>query len=554
MQGSLRLKQRDVFRMRFVPFAGVDAASQAEAEAGTLTTKFMSPLRTKQAAQFGTFTPNGSGAVNSTIAEKLGESVSVMDFGAVGDGTADDTAAFAAAIAWASSGSNANEGMERMVFAPAGYRYRITSALVINVPIGLHVFGFLEVTMSSGSAIIVGQTNPAGRNKGWDIYIAGMRQMNGNGSMPSSINASGVSAIEICGMQFSRLRIDQITAFTKYGFWGNSSNNRYTGQQIQDNHIWLGEVAFCGAGIYCESVSAETGSFQVNTVFVQNSFSNFKNCVLGPTGDVNTNNNKVYFDALDNANASGTEFECAGSYNYIIMPFTEGRLAFLTGSAFNSLTFWQADNSPLPNDAGFENTIIRNGSFFTPNTGSASSALRVTSRDAGASDGPYADIRRQSASPAANDALGGLRFWGRTSTAADKVYGTIRLDAPTVTNGNENGRLILETIVGGTTAVRGVFWQGLTVGNVSDQGLGTLNTQGAIYANSNLVIDTSGNLRPRRYTAAQIADITHPVNTTNKEQGIFVYDTTNNRMMCSTGAAAGSAWTAFTPGTSVNPV
>jgi len=84
---------------------------------------------TKPTSEQITFLAAGSGATQRTVLDKLRDVVSVKDFGAVGDGVADDTAAINAAIAYAASTINGAAGME--VFFPTG-TYLISSK--INMP------------------------------------------------------------------------------------------------------------------------------------------------------------------------------------------------------------------------------------------------------------------------------------------------------------------------------------------------------------------------------------------------------------------------------------
>jgi hypothetical protein len=65
-----------------------------------------------------------TGAVNRPIFNKLAETISVKDFGAIGDGIADDTAAIQAAL-------NLNQTVYTPIFFPAG-TYKVTSALTFT--------------------------------------------------------------------------------------------------------------------------------------------------------------------------------------------------------------------------------------------------------------------------------------------------------------------------------------------------------------------------------------------------------------------------------------
>jgi hypothetical protein len=72
------------------------------------------------------YTPAGTGAVTTTVQDKLRQYVSVQDFGAVGDGVTDDTAAIQAAITFA-IGNSTTAGN---VFFPSG-TYKVTGTLTI---------------------------------------------------------------------------------------------------------------------------------------------------------------------------------------------------------------------------------------------------------------------------------------------------------------------------------------------------------------------------------------------------------------------------------------
>jgi hypothetical protein len=93
------------------------------------------------------YNEGGTGAVNRTVQAKLQESVSVKDFGAMGDGTTDDTTAIQAAI-------NLNRG----VFIPSG-TYKTTSTLTLNTKTYIYGEGTSSVINYTGSGYAISSTS-----------------------------------------------------------------------------------------------------------------------------------------------------------------------------------------------------------------------------------------------------------------------------------------------------------------------------------------------------------------------------------------------------------
>jgi len=165
------------------------------------------------------FLQAGTGAVERTVQSKLRDVVSVKDFGAVGDGVADDTAAFVAALTYAGS-------KKCGLYVPSeATAYQINDAL--TVPDGVTVFG-------DGWGSFIRQ---ATQNK--DVFIAGdcntfqnLRLKIADGNNASFVNciyASGVNNLTVescfiepgdlggCGIHIRGVKNSQIRGNRIYG-------------------------------------------------------------------------------------------------------------------------------------------------------------------------------------------------------------------------------------------------------------------------------------------------------------------------------------------------
>lgn len=114
------------------------------------------------------FTPAGTGAVPRTVQAKLRDTVSVRDFGAVGDGVANDTAAIQAAI-------NATPSGATLLVNPGNYR--LTAELTIPRPMRLMATaGGAQLSMATTNTnhIRIGDGTLATRNARLNVSIEGL--------------------------------------------------------------------------------------------------------------------------------------------------------------------------------------------------------------------------------------------------------------------------------------------------------------------------------------------------------------------------------------------
>lgn len=195
-----------------------------------------------------TFLQAGNGAVTRSVQSKLRESVSVKDFGAVGDGTTDDTVAIQAAI---------NSGAQKVIF-PKG-EYKTTAPLL--VPSNSYLFGEMATIKKYGAT----------QYSGVDaiIYLSG----------------SVVSRVRIIGFN---LTTDQAVPYTATAIHNGTVITDIELQNIKASSIFYGLRL---AGGYQVSIDNFTANACYTGVYID------------PTGSAATNMTSIFASNLNVSNA-----------------------------------------------------------------------------------------------------------------------------------------------------------------------------------------------------------------------------------------------------------
>lgn len=187
------------------------------------------------------------GPEGPTGPQSTGEGVSVKDFGALGDGVADDTAEIQAAI---DSVVAAGGGV---VFLPKG-TYKTSAQLVINASnVVLAGAGWASVISYTGNgvAILLGNSTSG-------TVISGIRLAH----FRIAGNAGATRGIRAVGVQFSRfenLRIDGFSALNAIGLMLDTQSTGFFNACI-NNTIWGGYISGCYNGVKFTKDAADTGS------------------------------------------------------------------------------------------------------------------------------------------------------------------------------------------------------------------------------------------------------------------------------------------------------
>jgi hypothetical protein len=276
------------------------------------------------------FQQAGSGAVVRTAQDKMREWVSVKDFGAVGDGVADDTAALANAIAWATSGTR-----KRTLFFPAGV-YVTTAMLDVDKPTAVLVGEgrYNSVIKFTGSGVAVSFTD-ANPNNGAFTFGGGIEDIciEGNANATSLLYVNYVNHFCVKNVNLREA-------------------NTVSGVGL---HI-LGTVLGYFENVYCSTNAQLMASRPQNGIVVDRSpttlsratANTFIHCVVeGMTGDgiqlVNSDQSAFFGGTSENNNGNGVTIAAGSRMNTFVSTAFENS----SGTTFADIS-----------DNGFSNRFV----------------------------------------------------------------------------------------------------------------------------------------------------------------------------------------------------
>jgi hypothetical protein len=281
------------------------------------------------------YLPSGTGAVTRGIQGKLRETVSVTDFGAVGDGTTDDTAAIQAAL---------NAGF-KAVYVPLGsFKF---STLTMPTTFGFVLFGSgtSSVLVQTGAGIKWPSTG-TGDNGYYEGYIRDLSFTGTNGT-GNTIDTQYAGGVTLQDLYFGNIPV----GYNSIAVNGNPSatGDKYS-HDVRLRNIQIYSSTAGNAGIYMGTYSADS----VIDSFIMNGNSIVPYCIEFAAGSTSCAvSNSHPYNALTN----------------IVKGATGAVGCTFTNVSFDNVSSGLGDLVSL---TGWNNTIF-NGCWFEANKAGRSS-------------------------------------------------------------------------------------------------------------------------------------------------------------------------------------
>jgi hypothetical protein len=488
----------------------------------------------------GGFKQGGASVVRS-VESRLRQTVSVKDFGAVGDGTTDDTAALQAAANYAA-------GLTAPILIVDAGDYYITGAVYFQLPnySTIEFIGRIKANVTNDSAVVIGSidTSSAGNRFGYTVKGLKVRRT-ANDSAGSSIG------IRLQSLVASYIDIRECSGFRDGVYcYGVSPNGGFSYNElhlglIHDNRTNL-RLTATGSG-YCNENNFYGGSYNHSSGYPAVTTANL---VIDHFVTNELNSNRFFGPSFEDNSTLAVAARINGFNNVIYNPRMERSVSQSTYEII-----FEADSTECSvfgygfvvaatniSDLGGGNSYqTRDGWFYQSQagTGATEGVFRARSTNSGS-----AKIFR------ADDTSGAVQNWidgNGLIVAGSRVYG-------------ENG--LRYSTSSGTYNDRGLFVASANPEGATTAEPGSLFAKTAGGAGQTLWVKESGGgntgwkaalTQPEEVAAADIAAVANAINTAGKFTGKLVWDSTNNRMMRASGSAAASAWYVIDGSTSVTP-
>lgn len=359
----------------------------------------------------GGFLQSGAGAVLRTTESKLKEVVSVKDFGAVGDGVADDTVAVQAAL---------DSGSQTILF-PSG-NYKITSSLSVSTTKSLSIIGEsaaieAHTIMSNVLQVVVGASIDSLTISGLNIdgqYVAAtglfieadagsVKRITVENNIVENFNNT-TQAISCFGIRVDSLGAESVRVV------GNTVKN------INRTQVNPGTIASVGIGVY---------SLVHGAVISGNHIEN----ISSPAGDADADGVSVFsYNRLDNVHQSASPvisdnyfYNCKGRFVKL-----QSANAVVSNNRFEIHLFDCIDNFRFVDFQTGGGVASGNTGWWKPNTGTGLSAAfaLITLRDFAVDDNQYVVSNNNIV---LNEDLENFVFQWIPSTQTNPTHGTIKV-------------------------------------------------------------------------------------------------------------------------------